>query len=93
LEVVWYGGFEALSRVYCRHTDVCVLVYDITNPSSLEQLTQLKSIYEGHRDTMGDVGDHTVYAVFANKVPTHHRHHLLVPYELAGEGGGARSVR
>jgi Ras-related protein Rab-7A len=59
--------FETLGRVFYRGTDVCILVYDITNPRSLERLEQWRRVYEESMPTQADV-DHTVFGVFANKV-------------------------
>jgi Ras-related protein Rab-7A len=53
--------------VFYRGTDVCILVYDITNPRSLERLEQWRRVYEESMPTQADV-DHTVFGVFANKV-------------------------
>jgi Ras-related protein Rab-7A len=59
--------FESLGRVFYRGTDVCILVYDITNPKSLERLEQWKRVYEESMPSQADA-THTVFGVFANKV-------------------------
>jgi hypothetical protein len=46
---------------------VCILVYDITNPKSLERLEQWKRVYEESMPSQADA-THTVFGVFANKV-------------------------
>jgi Ras-related protein Rab-7A len=59
--------FDSLGRSYYRNTNVCILVYDITNPRSLERLEHWKRMYEEAMSEQADV-DHTVFGVFANKV-------------------------
>jgi hypothetical protein len=46
---------------------VCILVYDITNPHSLERLDHWKRMYEEGMPEQADV-DRTAFGVFANKV-------------------------
>jgi GTPase SAR1 family protein len=52
--------------VFYRGTDICVFVYDVTNPASLENIHKWKQQYvEAQSSTMDG---HTVFAVFGNKV-------------------------
>jgi diaminopimelate decarboxylase len=89
---VWTkGSFETLGQVYCSDVDVCILVYDVTNPRSLERLASLKRIYEEHQNATSDSDDQTVYAVFANKVPT--TTPLLVAIRACVQGDVAHIVR
>ena len=52
--------------MFYRGTDICVFVYDVTNPASLENVHKWKQQYaEAQSSTMDG---HTVFAVFGNKV-------------------------
>ncbi|ELR23934.1 Rab7, putative [Acanthamoeba castellanii str. Neff] len=59
--------FDSLGRAFYRGTNVCVLVYDITNPRSLERLDHWKRMYEESMPAQAEV-DRTVFGVFANKM-------------------------
>lgn len=57
--------FETLGRVFYRGTDVCILVYDITDPKSLESLAKWKELY---LEAQPRQDDNTIFCVFGNKV-------------------------
>ncbi len=58
--------FDTLGRIFYRGTDACVFVYDVTNPQSLENIKKWKQAYLEALPDGRD--DHTVFAVFGNKV-------------------------
>ena len=53
--------FNSLALTYCRDSDACILVYDITNRETFE------GIKRWHSTVKSVVSDHAIFAVVGNK--------------------------